>query len=256
MSDILRLYPPPAETVKEIYGELELPTESKNGDPSKPFVYINMVSSLDGKASIDGKSGGIGSSVDRETMRILRSKADAVMVGAGSLRAEKVSLTSEGRRSPEPLAVILSGSGKLPLEENLIGAEKDRTVVLLPESTSAEKRDYLSRYARILASKSSKPGHKYLAGAIRLLKQHFEVRRLLVEGGPSLNHSLISNGLADELFLTLSPKLIGGYPEEISTILQGSHLPQENVLTSILSIHLAEDELFLRYALSAPVSDK
>lgn len=256
MPEILKLYPPPTEHVEEIYGDLELPTESPNRDPSKPHVYINMVSSLDGRASIDGKAGGIGSATDRETMRVLRSKADAVMVGAGSVRAEKVSLTTEGRRSPDPLAVILAGSGRLPVEENLIGADRERTVILVPESMTDEEKDHLSQYADIHAYQSDQYGHANIAEVIRLLRQHFEVSRLLVEGGPSLNHSLISSGLADELFLTLSPKLIGGYPEEISTILQGNHLPRDCALTSIRSIHIAKDELFLRYALNAPVSDK
>lgn len=258
MSEILRLYPPPTEPVTAIYEDLEFPVQSRRGDLSKPYVYINMVSSLDGKVAEGGKSGGIGGETDRETMRVLRSKADAVIVGAGALRAEKMSLTSEGRRSPEPLAVIVSGSGTLPLEENLLGAERDRTIIVAPESISRERRNTLSRHAHVLVSPTGASGRPDLSKTIRLLKHSFRVHTLLVEGGPSLNHSLISNELADEFFLTLSPKLIGGDPGDTLTPIQGPHFPHPSPQAELLSVHLAgssrETELFLRYSLNPSIS--
>lgn len=250
MSEILRLYPPPtgeAAAICEVYEDLELPAESEK-DPLRPYVIINMVSSLDGKTAIKGKAGGIGSETDRETMRVLRSKVDAVMVGAGTLRAEKVSLTSEGRRSPEPLAVIAAGSGDLPLESNLLHAKRDRTVIIAPDSLSAERRNTLSEFAHALDSPSDPSNRPDLHEALRVLKRRFQVSTLLVEGGPALNHSLISNGLADELFLTLSPKLIGGPPEETMTLLQGNYLSAESEQNGLTSIYLSGDELYLRYS--------
>ncbi|MBA3426682.1 MAG: RibD family protein [Rubrobacteraceae bacterium] len=249
MSEILRLYPPPTERVEAIYADLEFPLESPRRDPSIPYIYINMVSSLDGRVTVNGKAGGIGSQIDRETMRILRSKADAVMVGAGSLRAEKISLTSEERRSPEPLAVIVAGAGDLPLEENLLDAEKDRTIILVPDFTPRERSNILSSRGHIIASPANLSGHPDLTKAIKLLKRDFQVNTLLVEGGPSLNHSLISDDLADELFLTLSPKLIGGSPGETSTILHGSYLSSKEERNTLNSVYISGDEVFLRYSL-------
>lgn len=85
-----------------------------------------------------------------------------------------------------------------------------------------------------------------------LLKQRHAVRILLVEGGPSLNHALITEGLVDELFLTLSPKLLGGKGEGSGplTILEGLALdPDETAQLNPISIHLSGRELFLRYSL-------
>jgi len=182
-------------------------------------------------------------------MRVLRSKADAVMVGAGTLRAEVMSLTSEGRRTPEPLAVIVSGSGQIPLEEQLIGFERGRTIVIVPSSVSSERMEGLSRSAHILVARAGTRGSVDLPEAIKLLEQRFQVRRLLVEGGPSLNHALISSGQADELFLTLAPKIIGGSPGEIETIVNGGYLAEKERFHVLLSAYLSGSELFLRYRL-------
>ena len=89
--------------------------------------------------------------------------------------------------------------------------------------------------------------------ALETLKERYAVGVLLVEGGPSLNHALVRAGLADELFLTLAPKLLGGERPNALTILEpsteGSSMPvQETKLLSV-HLHLSGDELFLRYAL-------
>ena len=183
-------------------------------------------------------------------MRVLRSKADAVMVGAGTLRAEKVSLTSEGRRTPEPLAVIVAGSGGVPLEENLLDAQRDGTIIVVSDSLPSETTAALSHRAHVLVSPEGSSDHRPdLVEAIRLLKSRFRVSTLLVEGGPSLNHSLVSNGLVDELFLTLAPKLIGGPPVNAESILQGDYLPNERGPHRLVSAYLSGAELFLRYSL-------
>jgi riboflavin biosynthesis pyrimidine reductase len=89
-----------------------------------------------------------------------------------------------------------------------------------------------------------------LREALRSLKATNGVNGLLVEGGPRLNHSLISQNLADELFLTISPKLLGGLPGEALTMLEGNLLPAETrPAPELLSVYLAGSELFLRYSL-------
>lgn len=243
---VLRIYPPPPEEVEAPYSELVLPGEHPE-DPGLPYVIMNMVSSLDGKTSVDGKSGSIGTKTDRETMRVLRSKADAVMVGAGTLRAEKVSLTSEGRRSPEPLAILATGSLDLPME-NLLHASKENTVILAPEDAAEEKKTLLSKRARILTPPSDKNGTIDFEKALGELKSSFGVNTLLLEGGPGLNHALVSRGLVCEIFLTLSPKLLGGNARATG-ILAGER--QETTASpELLSVHKGpEGELFLRYAL-------
>jgi riboflavin biosynthesis pyrimidine reductase len=132
---IVRLYPLPArEVAGALYEDLEMPSPWRR-DASRPYVVINMVSSVDGKSTMGGKASRIGSVSDRQTMRTLRSKADAVMIGANTLRAEKLSLgLDEPARDPQPLAVIVTNTGNVPLESNLIIGEGQEVVVVAPGS--------------------------------------------------------------------------------------------------------------------------
>jgi riboflavin-specific deaminase-like protein len=243
----VRLYPLPARELlaEGIHEELELPHESLR-DPSRPYVIINMVSSVDGKTTMEGKASHIGSETDRRVMRTLRSGADAVMIGAGTLRAEKLSLSLDDSSIPQPLAVIATRTGDLPLE-NLIVGESQEVLVITTQEAPQDLEDRLGEIARVLRVSATPSGTINLGEAFEILKTELAVEVLLVEGGPSLNHTLISSSLADELLLTLAPKLLGGTPYGIPSILDG---PARVTLDmNLLSVHLAGDELFLRYNL-------
>jgi riboflavin biosynthesis pyrimidine reductase len=103
----------------------------------------------------------------------------------------------------------------------------------------------------VLAAPTTSSGAIDLAEVLRMLRADYGVATLLVEGGPVLSHALISRCLADELFLTLAPKLFGGLPDQAPTILKGQLFSAE-VCSSLrlISICLAGSELFLRYSLS------
>ncbi len=247
----LRLYPLPAREigVEGMYEDLELPP-AERGDPSRPYVIINMVSSIDGKTAIRGKASRLGSETDRRTMRTLRSKADAVMIGAGTLRAERLSLGLDeyARGNLQPLAVIITKTGNVPLEANLIIGEQQRALVITTQDGPENNFRHLRKRARVLRVAATPSGAANLGEALKILKAEYAVDLLLVEGGPHLNHSLISDLLADELFLTLAPKLLGGTSEEALTILGGDPLPVGTRVPGLRSAHLAGGELFLRYA--------
>jgi riboflavin-specific deaminase-like protein len=242
--NVLRLHPlPPRKLSPErIYEDLELPPAQRR-DPSRPYVIINMVSSLDGRTTVEGKAARLGSQTDRQVMRTLRSKADAVMIGANTLRAEKLSLGLDEPAKSQPMAIMLTNTGALPLESHFIRHERQRVLVLVPENLPENTVSRLRRHADVLRVPTTPRGPIDLEGALEILKAEHAVDLLLVEGGPTLNHALISRNLANELFLTLAPKLLGGTSGEAQTILSG---PAPRVV-SLLSAYLAGDELFLRY---------
>ena len=235
-------------------------------------MLINAVASLDGKATVGDKAGAIGSPTDLVLMRALRARADAVMIGAGTLRAEKLTLAvpeelaraREARAlKPQPLAVVATVSADIPLQTNLLGPAPDDLLLLVSPETPEERLAALPSHASVeVVPKVTAPSPEGFASsapdsaprldltkALETLKKRYATGVLLVEGGPSLNQSLVRGGLADELFLTLAPKLLGGVRPEALTMLEGPAVPPQKTKPKLISVHLSDDELFLRYAL-------
>jgi len=247
---VLRLYPPPGREVSAIYEDVNLPPPG-HLDAARPYVVVNMVSSVDGRTAAQGKAGGIGSSVDRRAMRTLRSRSDAVMIGAGTLRAEKLSLGLDPSDDVPPLAIIVTDTGNIPLEENLIVKGGQEVLILLSDAVPEGVAERLSKLARVMRAPADPTGAVDLGKALEALRSERGVESIVVEGGPGLNHALISRSLVDELFLTVAPELLGGSPAQTPTLLRGPEIPAGDRPTlELVSIHLAGGELFLRYSLA------
>jgi riboflavin-specific deaminase-like protein len=260
----LRLYPgPPEELSAElVHADLEFPGLARSGNPAEvPHVAINMVSTLDGKVSIGGKASPIGSRVDRLIMSNLRCAVDAVVVGAGTVRAEEMNLTvpdelSEKRKakglSEHPLGVILAGSGELPLRRRIFRPEgrrrNQRLVIVAGQATPGKTlREASNLGARVVRTRGS--GMPEPREVLELLKDLLNVGTVLLEGGPSVNGSFLSSGVVDELFLTLSPKIFLSSRDKLS--LAASHKAGLEITDfDIASVHSSPKtgELYLRYA--------
>lgn len=183
-------------------------------------------------------------------MRNLRAQVDAVMVGAGTLRAERLSLgLDETARGPQPLAVVLTASGDLPVRANLVPQESQDVLVICTEAIAGTFEESPYDGAEMLRVRRTPDGYPDLEQALRTLRRERGVGRLLVEGGPRLIGALIARGLLNELFLTVAPKLLGGGApaSDTRTIIDGN-LPTPEPLR-LVSVHLCGGEIFLRYAL-------
>jgi riboflavin biosynthesis pyrimidine reductase len=216
-----------------------------------------MVSTADGRASIGGRSGPIGNRADRELFHGLRSVADAVMAGAGTVRTERYGriVPDEARRearvarglSAEPLACIVSGRLELPEDLPLLAEPTAQVAILTPSAASLPEHAAHVDYIR-----PSHEGVLDLGAALAELRDRFGVRALLCEGGPHLNAQLLAAGLVDELFLCVAPLLAGGDPVagEALRIISGAELdpPLEMRLVGAFE---NDSHLFLRYALAS-----
>jgi riboflavin-specific deaminase-like protein len=232
-------------------------------DPSspRPRVLVNMISTADGRASVGGRSGPIGNRADREVFHGLRGRVDAVLVGAGTVRAERYGriVPDERRRkrrlerglTDEPLACIVSGRLSLPSDIPLL-AQPDAKVVIVtaPAAGILPPMEADVQYIR-----AEHDGQLDLTAALAELRERFAVRTLLCEGGPHLNLHLLAAGLVDELFLSLAPKLAGGSPGgHALRILAGEPL-EDLVELELLSALESDSQLFLRYRVCASSPD-
>jgi 2,5-diamino-6-(ribosylamino)-4(3H)-pyrimidinone 5'-phosphate reductase len=247
------------------YGELAFPTTGvtfthRDRIWQRPYVVYNMVSSVDGKATTSpGGLEGLGSMSDRKLMQRLRAQVDAVAIGGGTLRVDPFiptlphNLVEERSQffpdKPQPLGIVISNSGDLPLEHRFWLAGRDLRIIFLGASASQSVELRLSEKARVfrLPNDPYMPGIN-LARMLEVMFVNFGIQRLLVEGGPSLNYALISEGWCDEIFLTLSPKLVGGLANATTIAGEGYGLGKGNLLNlKLRSIYHHEDELYLRY---------
>ena len=225
----------------------------------RPHIAFNMVSSVDGKATTyKGKLQGLGSRPDRLLMQRLRSQFDAVLAGGTTLRQDQFiptvppELLEERQKNfeqPQPLGIVISNSGKLPSDHRFWDAGKDLRIVLVGEDTPVEA--WLNEKAQIMRFPTI-DNQIDLKQVVSMFFEKFGVKRLLVEGGPALNYSLIAQGLADELFLTLSPHVVGGFDN--MTVVGGAGYGLGGGDLSKLrlrSLYHHESELFLRYQFDA-----
>jgi riboflavin-specific deaminase-like protein len=243
------LYPDPRPTSPdELASGLRL---AERAPADRPYLVLNMVSSLDGRATLDWRTRGLSTEMDRLLFHHLRTQADAVMVGAGTARTERYGRMSKSdelrdKREREglardPLAVVVSGRLDLPADLPLLNEPEQR--VLIATASDAELRGLGGQveYARVGDDLPVLMAH---------LRQQCGIRSVLCEGGPTLNSFLLAAGLVDELFLTLNPKLVGG--AAALTIVAGRELVEPEEL-ALMSVAEGGGELFTRWRLQKPL---
>jgi len=181
-----------------------------------PWVRANMITSVDGAAALNGRSGGLSAGADRLVFSVLRSLADVILVGAGTARAEKYRLAHQGQiwaalregRPPTPPIAVVTRELDLDLDGPLLAgpAGQAKTILLTTQAAPAARQAAAAARADvILAGRDSVTP----AAAVDALAARGH-RRILVEGGPSLLRQITEAGLLDELCVTFSPVLEGG----------------------------------------------
>jgi riboflavin biosynthesis pyrimidine reductase len=217
---------------------------------ARPWVLANMVVGIDGSAAVGGRVGGLSSARDRELFVLLRSLADAVLIGAATVRAEgygpvrlpaalQEQRKARGYPAVPPLAVV---TRSLDLDWGSAMFSPDAAVrpIIITAAASADAAPPEAKELAevIVAGEDSVD----LALAAAELKAR-GVTTLLTEGGPTLLGELMARGLLDELCLTLAP-LSGGDPLPVAIRPDG---PGDLSAFRLASVLEEDGHLFLRY---------
>jgi len=239
-----RLIPDPGPT--DIDSELADYRPFEEPFEERPRVAVNMVTSLDGRASLDGRSKGLGTPMDLKLLIRLRTRFDAVMIGAGTMRAERygrIVKDPEARARREdlglqgdPLAVIISGRLDLPFDAPLFTDGGGRVLIFTNDDSPPPETETPLEIRQV-------DGPIRITEVLRHLRQDCGIRALLCEGGPHLMGQLTAADAIDELFLTIAPILTG--EQEAPRILEG-HLPSP-VGLDLVNLSEHEGDLFARY---------
>jgi riboflavin-specific deaminase-like protein len=240
---VRRLLPDAAgTTVAEQLSGLDL---NALAHPDRPYLVLNFATTIDGRAAINGRSGPIGSKTDTEMLQRLRTRVDAVVIGAGAMRAERYGrMVSDPdfrayRESTglagDPLGVIVSNRLELPWDAGLFTDGGGEVVIF---TASDQEPPETATPVTIVRH----PDGVELDRALGWLLEERDVKSVLCEGGPTLHGRLREGGLADELFLTIAPKIAGG---EGPRVLEGA-LPDVD-LVELGWLLESKGELFARY---------
>ena len=213
-------------------------------------VVAAMIASADGRAAVEGRSGGLGHPADRDLLRELRTGVDAVLVGSATLRAERyanlLDPSQRARRAaaglpPQPLVATVSRDLDVPVDIGLF-AEPDARVHVFTETagevTGGGAETHVHRFD---------PGALRLADVLGLLHAELGVAAVLCEGGPTLLRRLVGEGCLDDLALTLAPLLVAG-DEPAPLAGQALRPPAGMALRAVLR---ADDHLVLHYTLAS-----
>jgi riboflavin biosynthesis pyrimidine reductase len=220
----------------------------------RPYTVTNFVITLDGRATLGGRSGPIGSDTDTAMLVGLRTRVDALMIGAGTMRVERYGriIGDPEKRAwreriglpHEPLAVIVSNSLDLPWDAGLFTCGQGRVLIFTGEAEGTAARAGGPPTATPVRVERHQ-GAVDLIEAMRFLRQERGVRALVCEGGPHLHAHLLAEGLVDELFITHAPKLGGGGGP---TLVAG--LPEAERPVELIWLLEEAGELFGRYRLT------
>lgn len=247
-----RLWPEPAFDMEldEAMAGFELPAAPSG----RPLVAINMVTTVDGRAQLDGSAEGLGSRADRRLMRLYRAAFDAVGSGAGTLRATDIWLRvgddlAERRAAaglpPNPTGVVIAGANPVPADSRWYAGDEPRVLVIGARNPMTE----VPGGTELLRSPDDRPEPAWVLA--RLAERG--IGSILLEGGPRLNASFLAQDLIDEVYWTVGANLLGTDALPMIVPIEGgspfAHAPRRGALVSALR---HESELFLRYRFMGP----
>lgn len=254
-----------------LYGSMRMPVPR-----SRPHVVSNFVTTLDGVVSLNTKGHASGGDIsgfsaqDRMVMGLLRAVVDVVIIGSGTLGADRRHVWTSGAIFPRladeylqlrkalgkpatPLNVIVSGSGDVDLRLPVFSSGK---VPVLIVTTTAGARRLRKQSApesveirAIHRGASAIPARAILDEVCRASRG----KRILVEGGPRLLGDFYAERLVDEQFLTLAPQIAGrdAADRRLGLVMGKAFAPRDAPWGTLIDVRRGSSHLFLRYSFAS-----
>ncbi len=221
----------------------------------RPFTFINSAMSADGKISTnERKQVRISGDIDFDRMDALRAGSDAIMVGIGTVLADDPSLTvkSEKRRAERkqagleenPIRIVIDSKARITPDADIFKKGEGRRVVIVSESAPSGKVRKLEDIATVIVAGRDK------VDLIASMSKIWEigVRRLMIEGGATLNWGMVSNGLVDEIYTFVGNLLIGGSTSP--TLIDGEGFTEkESMKLDLIEAEKMEEGVLLKWKL-------
>lgn len=175
---------------------------------SRPHVILSAAISVDGKIATKTGDSNLSSKIDKIRVHKLRSKVDAILIGQNTLRRDDPILSVRYAKGRNPIRIILDSRGKISSKSKIIKTcNKIPTILAVSKKISNKNLQRLKKYPlEIIVTGENKVNLKQLLKQLEKRK----IKKLLLEGGGTVNWEFIKQGLFDEIIVTVTPFLIGG----------------------------------------------
>jgi 2,5-diamino-6-(ribosylamino)-4(3H)-pyrimidinone 5'-phosphate reductase len=218
----------------------------------RPFVFINAAMSADGKiATIKRRQTRISGSLDFDRMDELRATSDAIMVGIGTVLSDNPSLTvkskerREKRRSTgfeeNPARIVVDSMARTPIDADIFKKGDGKRIIAVCKNAPQENVSQLSKLAEIICTGQRRVDLVELL--IELNKRG--IKKLMVEGGATLNWGLISEGLVDEIYTFIGNIILGG--KSAPTLVDGEGFVSDFCKLNLLSCEILEEGVIVKW---------
>jgi 2,5-diamino-6-(ribosylamino)-4(3H)-pyrimidinone 5'-phosphate reductase len=208
----------------------------------RPYVILNAAMTVDGKIASVGGDSRISCPEDLRRLHRLRSRVDAVMIGAGTVLADDPALTVRRVRGKSPVRVVVDGRARVPPSARVF-RRGPPVIVAVGSKAPKSKIERLKRVADVLQLQGPPIDLRELLSRLRSRG----IKRLLLEGGSTLNWHMLRSGLVDEIRVSISPRIVGG--ENAKTLVGGQGFARiaDGVRLRLLKIQRVGRDILLVY---------
>lgn len=226
--------------------------QDRSGRQERPFVFINAAMSADGKiATIKRRQTRISGSMDFDRMDELRAASDAIMVGIGTVLSDNPSLTVKSKERRErrlsmgleenPVRIVVDSMARTPIDADIFKKGEGKRIIAICENAPADKVHELSEQAEIICI-----GQKCVDLAELLIGLNNRgIKKLMVEGGATLNWGLISEGLVDEIYTFIGNMVLGG--RSAPTLVDGEGFESGFAKLVLISCERLDEGLIIKW---------
>ncbi|MEM2205379.1 MAG: 2,5-diamino-6-(ribosylamino)-4(3H)-pyrimidinone 5'-phosphate reductase [Candidatus Hadarchaeales archaeon] len=213
----------------------------------RPYVIMNAAMTLDGKIATKEGDSKISCPEDLDRVHRLRAEVDAIMVGAGTVLSDDPSLTVRRAKGKNPLRVVVDGRASIPPTARILDRSSPTLVAVSERAPEARVRELRRRGAEVIRKGREK------VDLPRLLEELGKrgIRKILLEGGSTLNWYMLSSGLVDEIRVAVSPMIVGG--EKAKTLVGGEGFGrvEEGIRLELKKVSKVGKDLLLVYKVKA-----
>jgi len=175
---------------------------------SRPYVILSAAMTLDGK--IETKMSKLKLSSKKDTVRVhkLRAKADAILIGKNTLEIDNPTLSVRHTVGKNPTRIILDSHGTIKSSSKILQTcDKIQTIIVTTNLISAANLSRLRKFPiQIITCGNSSVN---ISKLLKILHNK-GIKKIIVEGGGTINWSFLKHGFVDELIITIAPYILGG----------------------------------------------